>query len=258
MTESSKTAETVRVASDPIDIVLRQLGAMRKVDLAPLLERGIPRIPTHPHLMIDKAVTHERDGYYCQAIMMGEHTGAHVDAPAHMVPDMMHRTIDTFEADRLFGAAVLYDFSERALQPGDLITAADMQAEEERTGVAAGEGEIALINFGWMKRYWRTDSQARWFAMNSPGLSEDVTEMLRDRKIRAVGTDTVAAETAIVDGRFGPDPGHVKNWLPNDILIIEMLRNLEQVTKRSLFLAMPLRIHEGSGSPIRPIAFCPV
>ncbi len=33
-----------------------------------------------------------QDGYYCQAIMMAEHTGAHVDAPAHMLPDRMDRT----------------------------------------------------------------------------------------------------------------------------------------------------------------------
>ena len=100
---------------------LKTLGGMRMVDLAPKLERGIPRWPTHPHLTIDKAVTHDHDGYYCQAIMMAEHTGAHVDAPAHMLPDRMDRTIDTFRADHLFAAAVLYDFSDRGLKPGDLV-----------------------------------------------------------------------------------------------------------------------------------------
>ena len=110
--------------SGAIEIVLKTLGGMRMVDLAPKLERGIPRWPTHPHLTIDKAVTHDHDGYYCQAIMMAEHTGAHVDAPAHMLPNRMDRTIDTFPADHLFASAVLYDFSDRDLKPGDLITAA--------------------------------------------------------------------------------------------------------------------------------------
>lgn len=240
-----------------IDLVLKTLGGMRMVDLAPKLERGIPRWPTHPHLTIDKAVTHDHDGYYCQAIMMAEHTGAHVDAPAHMLPNRMDRTIDTFPADHLFGAAVLYDFSDRGLKPGDLITAAMLEAYEAQSGLKVGEGEIAIVNYGWMKRYWRTDSKAQWYVMNAPGMSEDACEYFRKRKVRAVATDTVAGETAIVDGVPQNNPGHVKSWLPHDILIIEMLTNLEQVSPRSLFLAMPLNIDEGSGSPIRPVAFCP-
>lgn len=241
----------------PIDIVLQTLGGMRMVDLAPKLERGIPRWPTHPHLTIDKAVTHDHDGYYCQAIMMAEHTGAHVDAPAHMLPDRMDRTIDTFAADHLFASAVLYDFADRDLKPGELITAEMLRAYEEKSGLQVGEGEIAIVNYGWMKRYWRTDAKAQWYVLNAPGMSEDACEFFRARKVRAVATDTVAAETAIVDGVPQNNPGHMKSWLPHDILIIEMLNNLEQLSPRSLFLAMPLNIDEGSGSPIRPVGFCP-
>lgn len=243
--------------SNTVDHILATFKTMRMVDLAPKLERGIPRWPTHPHLTIDKAVTHDHDGYYCQAIMMAEHTGAHVDAPAHMLPDRMDRTIDTFPADHLFASAVLYDFSDLNLKPGDLITADHLRAKEEQTGEKVGAGEIAMVNYGWMKRYWRTDSQAQWYVLNAPGMSEDACEFFRERKVRAVATDTVAGETAIVDGVPQNNPGHMKSWLPHDILIIEMLRNMEQLTLRSLFLAMPLNIHEGSGSPIRPIALCP-
>lgn len=61
------------------------------VDLSPVLERGIPRWPSHPHLVIDKTVTHEHDGFYCQGLSMAEHTGAHVDAPEHSRRDRMER-----------------------------------------------------------------------------------------------------------------------------------------------------------------------
>ncbi len=189
-----------------VDAVLGSLAGMRMVDLAPRLERGIPRWPTHPHLTIDKAVTHEHDGYYCQAIMMAEHTGAHVDAPAHMLPNRMDRTIDTFPADHLFSAAVLYDLSSLDLKPGDLVTPAMIEACERSTGAKVGKGEIALVNYGWMKRYWRTDGQAQWYVLNAPGMSEDTTEWFRARGVRAVGTDTVAAETSIVDGKAWGEP----------------------------------------------------
>lgn len=241
-----------------IDRILSGLNKMRAVDLAPLLERGIPRWPTHPHLTIDKAVTHEHDGYYCQAIMMAEHTGAHVDAPAHMLPDRMDRTIDTFPAQHLIAAAVLYDFSKEDLQPGQLITAADLRRAEEKSSVKVAAGEIAMVNYGWKARHWRTDSKAQWYVNNAPGMSEDACEFFRERGVKAVATDTVAGETAIIDGVPQNNPGHVKSWLPHDILIIEMLRNLELVSNRCLFVATPLNIHEGSGSPIRPVAYCPV
>jgi len=244
-------------ASPEIDNILAQLRKMRVVDLAPPLERGIPRWPTHPHLTIDKAVTHDHDGYYCQAIMMAEHTGAHVDAPAHMLPNRMDRTIDTFSPDHLIAEGVLYDFSGRDLKPGGLITADDLRAKEAETGAAVGEGEIALVNYGWMQKYWRTDSKAQWYVLNAPGMSEDACEFFRERKVKAVATDTVAAETAVVDGVPQANPGHMKSWLPHDILIMEMLRNMEQLSLRSLIVASPLHIHEGSGSPIRPFAYCP-
>ena len=59
-----------------------------------------------------------------------------------------------------------------------------------------------------------------------------------------------------VDGVGQETPGHTTHWLPNGILIIEMLTNLQQLSLRSLFVATPLKIKEGSGSPIRPVAFC--
>ncbi len=34
------------------------LHSMTAVDLAPRLERGMPRYPAHPHLVIDPTVTH--------------------------------------------------------------------------------------------------------------------------------------------------------------------------------------------------------
>lgn len=43
------------------------------------------------------------------------------------------------------------------------------------------------------------------------------------------------------------------HWLPNSIL--EMLTNLDKLWPRGLFVATPLKIKDGSGSPVRPLAF---
>ncbi|MGR8927223.1 cyclase family protein (plasmid) [Rhizobium leguminosarum] len=237
-----------------------QLGAMlrsmRVVDLSPTLERGIPNWPMHPPLVIDKARLKARDGYYSQLLMISEHTGTHVDAPAHFHDDLMHMTIDTFPPDVLIAPAVLYDFSDKNHQPGDLISLDMVKTYEAEKGVQVGEGEIPLINFGWMQRFWRTDDQSTWFVKNAPGIQEDAIIYFKERGIRAIGCDTVACDMAVIDGVGQETTGHTTHWLPNGILIIEMLTNLHQLSLRSLFVATPMKIKEGSGSPIRPVAFC--
>jgi len=245
--ESSRAAQVAALG--------RLIGAMHVVDLAPKLERGIPKFPTHPHLVIDPTVTHAHDGYYCQTLSMAEHTGCHVDAPAHIHADRMNQTIDTFPPNCLVAVARVYDFSDRNLKPGELITDKDILDYEKRHGDPVGPGEIALVNFGWMKKYWYTDKRANFYARNEPGMSEEATILLRDRKVKAVGTDTIACEVPMVDGVYGNDPGHSRHFLPNGILILESVAHLEELPRSCFVFATPLLIANGSGSPIRPVAF---
>lgn len=239
---------------DPVGELARLFGSMRIVDLAPKLERGMPRFPSHPHFVLDKTVTHGRNGYYCQSLQMAEHTGCHCDAPPHNHPSMMDSTIDKLPIDSLIGPAVVYDFASLDLQPGQLIDVSDIEELERKMGVQVGRGDIALVNFGWLKRHWRTDDRSQWYANNSPGMSEGVAALFKERGVKAVGADTVACEVPLVDGHYGNSPGHERHWLPNGILILECVANLEQVPGKCFFVALPLPIDEGSGSPLRPIA----
>jgi kynurenine formamidase len=234
--------------------IAKALGAMRVVDLAPRVEMGIPNFPAHPPLTIEKARLKERDGYYCQLVSISEHTSCHVDAPAHFHPGKT--TIDEVAAQHLIAPAVLYDFADRNLQPGDMLTRAMVEEYEREHDLRVGKGEIALINFGWIARYWRTDKDAQFYVLNQPGIDEDAVILFKERGVRAIGCDTAACEMPVVDGKGGDSPGHIRHWLPNGILIVEMLANLEKLSPRSLFVATPLKIKEGSGSPVRPIAYC--
>ncbi len=240
---------------DSVAAVEGLIRSMRSVDLAPRLERGIPKFPTHPHMVIDPTVTHARDGYYCQSIAMAEHTGCHCDAPAHIHADKMDQTVDTLPVDCLIATARVYDFSARHFEPGETLRQHDILAYEERFGAPVGTGEIALVNFGWLKQYWHTDERAHFYAKNEPGMDEGVAELFRDRGVRAVGADTIACEIPIVDGVLGPDPGHAKHWLPNGILILECVARLELLPRSCFLFAAPLPIQNGSGSPLRPVAF---
>ncbi len=243
------------MSQDQVNQLTALVRGMRSVDLAPKLERGIPKFPTHPHMVIDPTVTHARDGYYCQTLSMAEHTGCHCDAPAHIHADRMSETIETIPADRLIATARVYDFSDRDWQPGTVLTSDDFLEYEAKHGQPVGEDEIALVNFGWLKKFWFTDERAHFYARNQPGMDNSAAELLRDRKVRAVGADTVACEIATVDGVLGDDPGHSRHWLPNGILILECVARMELLPRSCFLFAAPLPIQNGSGSPLRPIAF---
>ena len=123
-------------------------------------------------------------------------------------------------------------------------------------GDSAREGDVVLLEFGWQK-FWKTDANWKYYATNEPGLDEEAVQLFADRKVRAVGSDTIACDTPVKDGIEYKSYGHQNYWLPNQILIMEMLHNLDKLPTRCYFIALPLKIKNGSGSPIRPVALKP-
>ena len=226
------------------------------VDLSHTIENGIPKCLPHPQIIIDPTITHTHDGYYCQTLIMGEHTATHVDAPAHMIPSMMDNTIDTIPVDALFGPAIKYEMWKISQEAGAQITEEQILSLEDQMGDRAQQGDIVLMDFNW-ERHWRTDHNWKHFAMNEPGLAEDAVALFKKRGIKAVGSDTIACDVPMKDGVELEAFGHKTYWLPNKILIIEMLKNLSALPMRCYFMALPLNLKRGSGSPVRPVAIVP-
>lgn len=226
------------------------------IDLTVLLENGIPRWPSHPHLVIDQTVNHEHDGYYCQSISMPEHCGTHVDAPHHVHADLSSLTIEHVKPDALIGACTVIDLSYREWKPGERANLADIQEALDRSGAEIEEQDIVLLNFGWLKKYWSKGVEWKYYATNQPGLSEDVAEYMIKKNIKAFGTDTIAVGTPVINGKEGYCYFH-QLVLREEIYLMECLVNLEQLPSKCFFIATPLKIYRGSGSPIRALAFMP-
>ncbi|MBD2870607.1 cyclase family protein [Paenibacillus arenilitoris] len=239
-------------AADALHDLVR---SSRTVDLSVLLETGIPRWPSHPPLMIGPAATHEHDGYANQLLGISEHTGTHMDAPYHIHGDMPGRTIEHVAPDAVIGRCVVIDLTFREWQPGERATLEQIEAVLARTNTAIREGDIVLIHFGWM-RYWTTSREWSRYADNQPGMTEDAADFFISRKVRAVGTDTAAVGTPVKDGMSEVCYFH-KKVLRNEIYLIECLRQLDQLPPVCFFIALPLKIAGGSGSPIRAIALVP-
>jgi arylformamidase len=231
------------------------IRAATVVDLSPTIENGMPKWISHPPLVINPTVNHDHDDYYCQTLSLAEHTGSHIDAPAHIHPNMMEHTIETIPVDTFLAPAKVFDLRPLRLGPGDLLDAATLQRLDDETGHPLGQGDVALLNFGWLERYWHTDRRWRWYSENMPGLTEDACRWLKDTGIIAGGADTVAFDIAMRDGiQTQKSYAHDDYLLPNGIYIIECLANLERLPTRTFFMALPLKIHKGSGSPVRAVA----
>jgi kynurenine formamidase len=226
-------------------------------DLSPIFETNMPGSPDHPSMgIVDDARNFEQNGYAAQTLVMSEHTGSHVDAPAHAIRDMRESTIDKYPADQLIGVYKKYDLKDD-FKAGQYVGFDVIKEIEKKTGIKPRPQDIILLDFGWDKYYYskaKHSAHKTWWGKNAPGLGEEVCRYFSDVPIRAIGSDTVGCDAPVVDGVFKTSFGHAKYFLPRHILIMEGLRNLGQIPKTGIFMALPLKIKQGSGSPIRPIA----
>lgn len=232
------------------------------IDLAPTLYPNMPHWPTHPDIsFVADARNHRQHGYFLQMLLMPEHSGCHVDAPSHVHEHLMNETIDTFPPDCLIGPAKKIDASGVGLEPGEVLSRATFESLAASQQVTVEHGDIVLVEFGWDEHLdsagEQEAGQQNWWGMNEPGFAEDLCAFLAQQEVRAVGTDTAACDIAELDGAIVSAYGHATYFLPNKILIIEGLYGLNRLPGEFLFLASPLNIRGGSGSPIRPIALTP-
>ena len=64
------------------------LLSMDVIDLSPLLYTNMPHWQSHPDVMIvEDSRNFKQNGYFLQTLVLPEHSGCHVDAPAHVLPD---------------------------------------------------------------------------------------------------------------------------------------------------------------------------
>ncbi|WP_297508945.1 cyclase family protein [Thermococcus sp.] len=184
------------------------------VDLSMPLGEETPAYPGDPEVRVRPWAFIDRDGYYMNVIKMGEHSGTHVDAPAHFVPG--GKTIDEMPLERFFGKAFLVD-----------VRAGDGPVELDEIPDSGYFGRIVLFLTGGRE------------------LSPEVALFLVAEGVKAVGTDGPS---------IGDENVHTI-LLSSNVPVFENLVNLEPLLGREFtFIAFPLKIEGGSGSPVRAVA----
>ncbi|MEX2154599.1 MAG: cyclase family protein [Gemmatimonadaceae bacterium] len=144
------------------------------------------------------------------------------------------------------------------LEASTPITADDIETWERANGVRVEPGDVLLLRTG---RAERTRAQGPWVVFRSAaGPHPSLAFWLKERGVAALGTD-VANELSpsLVPGIA--DPLHFLTIVAQGMPLFDNL-NLEtlaaEATARSrptfLFVASPLRIRGGTGSPVNPLA----
>ena len=260
-----------------VDISLQ--GRVRVFDLAVKLEMGMARHPSHPPYAFAMAKTHGGHGYKdgvsaaMEMISMGAHVGTHMDALGHVSKDgkvygdravamgcegiagldagSIEESIPMIGRGHLFNGP---EFFGRDLTPADAL-GPDVFESWFADKPAPSPGSIVLIRTGWMK-YW--DDPDRYIGLSTglPGVTIEGARWLSDRGIVATGSDTMNYEHK-PDSTVINLPVHVHNLVKCGIPIMESM-NLEALGNAEVtdftFIAIPLRIGGGTGSPLRPIA----
>lgn len=234
--------------------LIEALGEMRVYDVSPPIEAQMPMWFMHEPPAITPITTHENEGVAANAVTFSEHTGSHVDAPFHF--DAGGATIAEVPVDALLLRPYCkYDLSAADHQPGELIGLEHLKAAEARGGFALEPGDVAVIETGWDRNRpgGEAGREPGWWGRNEPGMSPEACDYLATAGICALACDTAAADIAVADGQISIAHGHGQCFLPRGILIVEGLMGLAQVPDTGLFLALPLKIHGGSGSPARVV-----
>ena len=233
------------------------LKSLNVFDISPVFETNMPGFMTDPPLgIVQDAKNIEQNYYFTQILVISEHNGSHVDAPIHILKGA--DSIDKLPCGYLIGPYKKYDLTGFNPEAGKNISLEQVREIEVRDNIAPRQGDIVLLQFGWDK-YYLPDSnvlfEKDWYAANVPGISEDAMKYFSDLKIRAIGSDAASTDAAYTDSNRLRMPGQEKYFLPNHILPMSGFVHLDKAPAMGLFMAVPLKIKNGSGSPIRPVLF---
>jgi arylformamidase len=210
----------------------------KAVDLTHELHNGMPVYPGDPSPSFVSYATLEKDGVNLTKLTLGSHTGTHIDAPRHFIPDGIG--VDQILPSKLVGEAYVTDMSSKPIGSG--ITAQDLR--ENLEGKVAED--YIIVCYTGCSEHWGDESVRR----NYTYLTGDAAEYLVSKKVRAVGIDFLSVE------KFkAPEPVAHKTLLGKGIFIIESLSSATKqfVGKRVLVICMPIKLQEGDGAPSRII-----
>ena len=243
-------------------------GEVEVIDLTQTLTEDFPTIVLPPEFAQPSPVRIERLSRYDEAgpawywnnLSFGEHTGTHFDAPAHWITgrDRAQGTVDTMPPEHMLAPACVLDHVADSENDADFCLTQDhVLAWEARHGRIPA-GSWVLMRTDWSKRRGAAYANLRDDGAHTPGPDAGVMRFLvEERAVLGFGTETIGIDAG-QGGHFNPPyPAH--HYLHGAGRYgLQCLTGLDRLPATgALILAAPLKVHEGSGSPLRVLALVP-
>jgi len=263
--------------------LLDAIGRSKVYDLAQPYFVGMPHFPTHPPYLFGLTREHGdmllegKVSSSAEAIALGGHVGTHIDALCHFSCDgklhggieasAVHNARDGFSqlsvdtVAPILRRGVLLDIAGEmnvdALPDDFAITPEHMERALHAGKTSVQPGDVVLLRTGWARFFTEASryvtGKQGGHAVTGPGPELEAARWLSERGVFAAGSDTIAFEKVPAASM----PVHVHLLVESGIHIIEAL-NLEELASNRIyefvFVAAPLKIRGGTGSPIRPVA----
>jgi kynurenine formamidase len=198
--------------------------------------------------------------WYWNALAFGEHTGTHFDAPVHWVTgrDLEENACDTIPPRRFIGRACVIDVeAECARDPDYLVTPTRIEQWEREHGRIRPHSWV-LLRTGWSRRTGAAFTNADEHGPHTPGFDKSASELLaHDRDVLGVGVETIGTDAGQAGAFDPPFPNHTIMHGAGKFGLASLC-NLDALPPvGAILIAAPLRIVNGSGSPLRVLALVP-
>lgn len=201
------------------------------LDVSVPLAAGIPAYPGNPEFELQPVKRISAGGSSnVSKLVMGTHTGTHVDAPKHFFDD--GPGVEGLSLDLLVGRARVLEITKRG---------------------GIGKAELAAVGLREdIRVLLKTSNSALWngegFHQDYTYLAEDGARYLVDQGVKVVGIDYLSVEQFKKPGA----PAH-HALLSQSVIIIEGLNLSEAEAGMYELYCLPLKIVGGDGAPARVI-----
>jgi kynurenine formamidase len=195
--------------------------------------------------------------YSSASFEASEHLGTHIDSPIHFAE--RGATTDSIPLTQLVGPAVVIDVTAAAARNADYeLLATDVEAWEKSNGKIP-IGAIVLVRTGWSKfwpdraRYMGTAAAGDVSNLRFPGISPAAAKLLVARRVDGAGIDTASLD-------HGPSKEFQTHRILNGAGIygLENVANMDRLpVKGATLIALPMKIRNGTGGPVRIMAILP-
>lgn len=186
---------------------------MNYIDLSHKMTDKMEVYPGDPEFKLKKITTID-DSYSLSKISGGLHTGTHIDAPYHYLPN--GKKVSDLDINDLIGKASI-------LKTKNEIINKSIKIDDIEIEIKTSLGKIAILSTGWYK-HWNEDS----YFCEFPYISKELANLLIKNSISGIAIDTCSVD------KVGQNHIH-KMFLKNNIWIVENLTNMDKLVENEYY-----------------------